>query len=65
MTTSVPIPWRLREQRYRLIGKICPECYQVSFPPREVCPRCSQQPDPFFLFDPTKEVVAEALMVVD
>lgn len=36
--------WRLKAQRYRLEGSICPVCGQVSFPPRLVCRRCSAQP---------------------
>ena len=65
MTTSIPIPWRLKEQRYQLIGKICPECYQTSFPPREVCPHCSQQPDAFFLIDQIEGFTEEALAVIE
>lgn len=30
--------WRLRRQRYRLEGSICPESGQVTFPPRPACP---------------------------
>jgi uncharacterized OB-fold protein len=43
MTTSVPIPWRLKAQRYRLIGQMCPDCHQATFPPREVCPYCAEK----------------------
>ncbi len=42
MISSVPIMWRLKEQRYRLNGSACPDCGQVAFPPREVCPHCSE-----------------------
>lgn len=37
---DVPRNWRLREQRYRLEGTICPECGQRQFPPRQICPQC-------------------------
>jgi uncharacterized OB-fold protein len=32
--------WRLKTQRYRLEGSICPVCGQVTFPPRPVCVTC-------------------------
>ncbi|MBU1118120.1 hypothetical protein KKD37_04130 [Patescibacteria group bacterium] len=36
-----PKHWRLNKQRYRLVGSICPICEEKSFPPRDICPRCS------------------------
>ena len=41
---EIPRHWRLKAQRYRLEGSICPTCGQVSFPPRPVCPHCTAQP---------------------
>jgi uncharacterized OB-fold protein len=41
---EIPRHWRLRAQRYRLEGSICPICGRLSFPPRLVCPRCAVQP---------------------
>lgn len=32
--------WRLREQRYRLIGNRCLNCGTPFFPPRRVCTEC-------------------------
>lgn len=32
--------WRLKRQRYRLIGEECPHCEEKIFPPRDICPRC-------------------------
>lgn len=32
--------WRLKQQRYRLVGEICPHCDEKIFPPRDICPRC-------------------------
>jgi len=37
---SVSRAWRLRKQRYALVGETCPACSAVLFPPREVCPHC-------------------------
>ncbi len=33
--------WRLQQQRYGLVGEICPHCDEKIFPPRDVCPNCS------------------------
>ena len=41
---EIPRHWRMKAQRYRLEGSICPICGQVSFPPRQVCPHCGAQP---------------------
>jgi hypothetical protein len=32
--------WRLKKQRYSLIGEVCPHCDAKIFPPRDVCPEC-------------------------
>lgn len=32
--------WRLRQQRYNLVGSVCPHCDAKNFPPRSVCPDC-------------------------
>jgi len=37
---EVPRHWRLRQQRYGLVGEVCPHCEAKIFPPREVCPEC-------------------------
>jgi uncharacterized protein len=35
--------WRLKEQRYNLVGTACPKCKQKYFPPREICPNCGSE----------------------
>jgi len=35
-----PRHWRLKKQRYALVGSVCPHCSAKLFPPREVCPHC-------------------------
>ena len=32
--------WRLRQQRYGLVGEVCPHCDAKIFPPRDVCLEC-------------------------
>ena len=35
--------WRLRKQRYSLMGEQCDHCRQAIFPPRDVCPHCGKE----------------------
>lgn len=39
---EVPRHWRLKKQRYALVGETCPNCNARLFPPRPVCPHCSE-----------------------
>ena len=42
--------WRLKAQRYRLVGEECPTCRRKIFPPRDVCPHCAAAArEPFVL----------------
>ena len=34
--------WRLRAQRYKLVGEVCEGCGSKLFPPRDVCPTCHE-----------------------
>ena len=40
----IPITWRLKNQRYKLEGSVCPQCGEKYFPPRDVCPACKAHP---------------------
>ena len=42
--------WRLRRQRYLLIGEVCPHCATKIFPPRDICPDCGQEATQEFKF---------------
>ena len=45
---DMPRHWRLKEQRYNLVGTECLACGAKQFPPRPVCPDCnSKQMQPF------------------
>ncbi len=35
--------WRLRKQRYGLVGEVCPHCDAKLFPPRDICPECGEE----------------------
>lgn len=37
---NAPRHWRLKDQRYRLVGEECPDCDTKIFPPRDICPNC-------------------------
>ena len=39
---NIPRHWRLRNQRYALVGEVCNACGAKLFPPRDVCPECSK-----------------------
>jgi len=41
---EIPRHWRLKAQRYRLEGTVCPTCGELTFPPRPVCPHHTAQP---------------------
>jgi len=40
---GIPRHWRLKAQRYRLEGSTCPNCRQLIFPPRPICPNCTDK----------------------
>lgn len=48
--------WRLRQQRYALVGEVCPHCEVKIFPPRDVCPNCAGEAKTPFAFSGKGEV---------
>ena len=40
---EIPRHWRLKQQRYNLVGEICPKCQTPMFPPRDLCLGCNQE----------------------
>jgi len=48
--------WRLRKQRYALVGEVCPHCEARLFPPRDVCPECGGEAKNLFNFSGRGEV---------
>ena len=48
--------WRLRVQRYKLVGEVCEECGSKLFPPRDVCPTCHEPARTPFAFSGLGEV---------
>ncbi|MBP9670437.1 hypothetical protein KBD75_03490 [Candidatus Woesebacteria bacterium] len=40
---EIPRHWRLKKQRYGLVGEVCPHCDHKMFPPRDLCPNCGAE----------------------
>ena len=57
MSTEIARHWRLKAQRYQLVGEVCPNCNGKIFPPRDVCPHCAgEATQPLFQFSGRGEV---------
>ena len=48
--------WRLQQQRYGLVGEVCPHCDEKIFPPRDVCPNCAGEAKTPYVFSGKGEV---------
>ena len=53
---DIPRHWRLKQQRYQLVGEVCPHCEAKLFPPRDVCPECGGEAKKLFTFSGRGEV---------
>ncbi|MBO9369094.1 MAG: Zn-ribbon domain-containing OB-fold protein [Chloroflexi bacterium] len=53
---EIPRHWRLRKQRYSLVGEVCPHCQVRIFPPRDVCPSCGKEARELYTFSGRGEV---------
>lgn len=36
---EIPRHWRLKKERYNLVGKVCTKGHKI-FPPKPICPDC-------------------------
>ncbi len=48
--------WRIKQQRYGLVGEVCPHCEEKIFPPRDVCPNCAGEAKTPYVFSGRGEV---------
>ncbi len=48
--------WRLKKQRYALVGEVCPHCEAKLFPPRDICPECGDEARTLYTFSGKGEV---------
>lgn len=44
---EIPRHWRMKKQRYGLVGEECNNCHDKIFPPRDICPECKTNLGPF------------------
>jgi uncharacterized OB-fold protein len=47
---EIPRHWRLKQQRYGLVGEVCPHCDAKIFPPRDICPHCGGEAKTTYAF---------------
>jgi uncharacterized protein len=47
---EIPRHWRLKDQRYKLVGEECPHCRAKIFPPRDVCLECGLEAKTLYSF---------------
>jgi len=48
--------WRVKQQRYSLVGEVCPHCDSKIFPPRDICPDCGEDARTLHAFSGKGEV---------
>jgi uncharacterized OB-fold protein len=53
---EIPRHWRLKGQRYGLVGEVCPHCEAKIFPPRDICPSCGQEAKTLYAFSGKGEI---------
>jgi len=53
---EVPRHWRLKTQRYSLVGEVCPHCEAKIFPRRDICPSCGKEAKTLYAFSGKGEV---------
>ena len=59
---EIPRHWRLKQQRYALVGEVCPHCDAKIFPPRDVCPHCGGEAKTAYPFSGRGEVYSYTRM---
>ncbi|HOE02472.1 MAG TPA: Zn-ribbon domain-containing OB-fold protein, partial [Anaerolineaceae bacterium] len=57
-----PRYWRLKKQRYSLLGEVCPHCDSKIFPPRDICPECGGEAKTDFAFSGKGKVYSYTVM---
>jgi len=61
--SSVPLFWRLKDSKYRLVGTKCGKCGAVFFPPRSVCHKCrTRETIERFNFSGNGEIVSHTII---
>ncbi|MDH5506915.1 MAG: Zn-ribbon domain-containing OB-fold protein [Anaerolineae bacterium] len=53
---DIPRHWRLKKQRYSLVGEVCDHCDVKLFPPRDICPECGEEAKTLYSFSGNGQV---------
>lgn len=53
---DIPRHWRLKKQRYALVGEVCDHCDAKLFPPRDICLDCGEEAKTLYTFSGKGEV---------
>ncbi len=61
MSSEIPRNWRLKQQRYNLVGERCGSGHFV-FPPRDICPDCHGEAKIPFQFSGKGEIYSSTVM---
>lgn len=59
---EIPRHWRLKQQRYALVGEVCPHCEVKIFPPRDICPNCGKEAKTEYAFSGRGEIYSFTVM---
>jgi len=62
MALQLPRDWRLRVERYRLIGGRCTQCGGLAFPRRAVCQECGSTAVEDYCFSGKGEVYSYSVV---
>ena len=62
MALTLPREWRLKTERYRLIGGHCPVCGAYQFPRRPTCQECGSDQVEEYQYSGRGEVYSHATM---
>ena len=54
--------WRLKQERYSLIGEECPSCKTKLFPPRDICLECAAPAKELYTFTGLGEVYSHTIV---
>lgn len=61
MSHEIARNWRLKKQRYNLVGEICNDGHYV-FPPRDICPDCGNEAKTLHEFSGKGEVYSSTII---
>ena len=61
---EIPRHWRLRKQRYSMVGGVCSNCEAKMFPAREVCLHCGHGSQAAIQLDTQESIYTQANVAV-